>query len=341
MSRSTAFDRLASTLFAAIAAGGACIGTAQAADPFSGKSLKVVVGMPPGGGVDAYARLIQRHLVRHLPGKPSLVVQHMPGAGSLRAVQFMATVPDDATTIVTFTSTLLVDSLLSPGQTKVDFRDFRFIGNVSEDTRVCYIRQSYGPGSMAELMKGKEFVFAATTASLPEALMVRNLFGLNMRVVRGYAGSADKRLALEKGEADADCGGWTSLPTDWRAGRVVNTFVRVSPALLPGMDKSVPFGGDLLRSDEDRRIYDFLTAYTRIGRPFMVKRGVPADQLQALRSAFDAAMADPELLAEAAKMDMTVMPIAGAEVDRQIAQMYANPPELLARARALTSDGGK
>lgn len=341
MPRRVSIARLGLAVLATGTLGGTLSGRAQAADPFAGKSLKVVVGMPPGGGVDAYARLIQRHIVRHLPSKPAVVVQHMPGAGSLRAVQFMSSVPDDATTIVTFTSTLLVDSLLSPGQTKVDFRDFRFIGNVSEDTRVCYIRQSYGPGSMAELMKGREFVFAATTASLPEALMVRNLLGLNMRIVRGYAGSADKRLALEKGEADADCGGWTSMPPDWRAGKVVNTFVRVSPALLPGMDMSIPFGGDLVKSQQDRRIYDFLTAYTRIGRPFMVKRSVPADQLQALRAAFDASMVDPELKAEAAKMDLTVMPMSGAEVDRQIEQMYANPPELIARARALTTDGAK
>lgn len=323
-------------LIAALTAGVAP-GAARAAD-FAGKSLKVVVGMPPGGGADAYARLLQRHIVRHLPGRPTIVVQNMPGAGSLRSVQSMATAPDDATTIVTFTSTLLVDALLSPEQTKVDFREFRFIGSISEDTRVCYIRVGFGPGSIADLKKDKQFIFAATTASLPEALMVRNLLGLNMRIVRGYAGSADKRLALEKGEADADCGGWTSLPPSWRNGSVVNVFVRVSPALLPGMDPRVPYGGDLIATADDRRIFEFLTSYTRIGRPFMIKKSAPADQLQVLRAAFDAAVADPDMKAEAEKMEMTVMPISGAEVDRQIAQMSATPPQLIARARALTSE---
>ena len=338
MRQRCSFRLVALSVAGSLASGVVGTSGAQAADAFAGKSLKLVVGMPPGGGADAYARLLQRHIVRHLPGKPSIVVQNMPGAGSLRSVQFMATVPDDATTIATFTSTLLVDSLLSPEQSKVDFRAFHFIGNISEDTRVCYIRAGFGPATLADLRGGKPFIFGATTASLPEALMVRNLIDLNMRIVRGYAGSADKRLALEKGEVDADCGGWTSIPPGWKAQRVVTVFLRVSPAVLPGMDPAVPFGGDLVKSADDRRIFEFLTAYTRIGRPFMVKRNVPPEQLQALRTAFDAAVADPELKADAERMEMTVLPMSGAEVDRQIAQMYDTPRALIERARALTTE---
>ena len=308
-----------------------------ASDVFQGKGLKLIVGMPPGGGVDAYARLLQRHMTQHLTGKPSIVVQHMPGAGSLRAVQYMATAPNDATTIVTFTSTLIVDSVLSPEQSKVNLREFSFIGNASEDTRVCYVRAGIGTGNIAELRK-REIIFGVTTASQPEASMIRNLLGLNMRLVRGYAGSADKRLALEKAEIDGDCAGWTSLPLDWKTGgKVINVFVRVSPALLPGMDPAIPYGGDVLASAEDRRLFEFLTAPTRLGRPFMVKRNSPPEQIAALRAAFDAAVKDPELLAEAAKMEMTISPISGPEVDRQIGELYDAPPELVARAKTITA----
>jgi tripartite-type tricarboxylate transporter receptor subunit TctC len=307
-------------------------------DFFNGKTVRLVVGMPPGGGVDAYARLLQRHIVRHLPGSPSIVAQNMPGAGSLRSVQSLATVPDDATTIVTFTSTLLTDSVLNPEKIKVDFRDFRFIGNVSEDTRVCYVRSGFGASTLAEMTRDKVVIFGATTASQPEASMIKNLLGMNMNIVMGYAGSADKRLALEKGEVDGDCGGWTSLPPSWLApGGPVKVFVRVSPMLLPGMDSAIPFAGDVIKDPDLRRIFDFLTAPTRLGRPFMVKGKVPADQLALLRAAFDKTMVDSGFLAEAKKMGLTVAPVSGAAVDRQIAEMYATPPALIARARKLTA----
>jgi tripartite-type tricarboxylate transporter receptor subunit TctC len=308
-------------------------------DFFSGKTVKLVVGMPPGGGVDAYARLLQRHIQRHLPGNPAIVAQNMPGAGSLRSVQSLAAAPDDATTIVTFSSTLLTDSVLNSDKIKVDFRDFKFVGNVSEDTRVCYVRTGFGASTLAEMVKDKVVIFGATTASQPEASMIKNVLGVNMKIVMGYAGSADKRLALEKGEVDGDCGGWTSLPASWRTrGGPVNVFVRVSPTLLPGMDSSIPFAGDTIKDPDMRRIFDFLTAPTRLGRPFLVKGKVPASQLALLRAAFDKAMIDPELQAEAGKMELTVTPTSGAEVDRQIAALYATPPALIARAKQLTTN---
>ena len=310
----------------------------KAADFYGGKTVKLIVGMPPGGGVDAYARLLQHHIVRFLPGSPAIVVQNMPGAGSLRAVQSMAAAPDDGTTIVTFTSTLLVDSVLNPDQIKVDFRDFHFIGNISEDTRVCYIRKNFGPSSFADLSKGKEVIFGATAASQPEASMLRNVLGVKMKIVMGYAGSADKRLALEKDEVDGDCGGWTSLPPHWKTpDGLVNIFLRVSPTLLGGMDPSIPFGGDLIKDTNMRRIFDFLTAPTRIGRPFMVKGNIPAEQLALLRGAFDKTMVDSEFLAEARRMDMTVTPMVGAEVDKEIYALYTTPPALIGRAKQLTA----
>lgn len=308
-------------------------------DYFSGKTVKIVIGMPPGGGVDAYGRLLQRHLPRHLTGSPTIVAQNMPGAGSLRSVQSLAAVPDDGTTIATFTSTLLTDSVLNAEKIKVDFRDFRFIGNVSEDTRVCYVRAGFGTSSLAEMSKDKVVIFGATTASQPEASMIKNVLGVNMKIVMGYAGSADKRLALEKGEVDGDCGGWTSLPASWRApDGPVRVFVRVSKTLLPGMDSSIPYAGDAIKDADLRRIFEFLTAPTRLGRPFMVKGKVPAKQLALLRAAFDKTMTDPEFLAEAAKMDLTVTPTSAAEVDRQIAELYATPPALIARAKQLTAN---
>jgi tripartite-type tricarboxylate transporter receptor subunit TctC len=308
---------------------------------FSGKSLKIIVGMPPGGGVDSYARLVQRHLGRFLPGAPAIIVQNMPGAGSLRSVMALVNAPDDGTAVGTFSSSLITETIAVPARAKVDFRSFAFIGNVSEDIRVCYVRGELGVRGWSDLLARDQVVFGATapgTSGNVDTAMLRNLFGVKLKQVQGYAGSADKRLALEKGEIDGDCGGWTSIPQDWLHAPKINIMVRLSPTLLPGIDGSVPFGGDLLREERDRKVYDFLTAPERLGRLFMMPAKVPPDRIAALRAAFDAMVSDATFLAEAQKSGLTVTPMPGAAVDRRIAELYATPPDVVARARTISGE---
>jgi hypothetical protein len=168
--------------------------------------------------------------------------------------------------------------------------------------------------------------------------MLRNLFGVRLKQVQGYAGSADKRLALEKGEIDGDCGGWTSIPEDWLRNGKINVLLRLSPTLVAGMDRNVPFGGDLLDNARDRKIYDFLTAPQRLGRLYMVPAQVPAERVAALRVAFDAMVADAGFLAEAQRSGLTVTPMTGSAVDREIAELYATPAGVLARARTIAGE---
>src|SRR5215468_5967510 len=315
--------------------------TSAPAEPalFGGKSLKLIVGMPPGGGVDSYARLVQRHLARFLPGAPAIVVQNMPGAGSLRSVIALANAPDDA--IGTFSSSLITEAIALPKRVKVDFRSFAFVGNVSEDVRVCYLRSALGVRSWPDLLARQQIIFGATAAGTSgnvDTAMLRDLFGVRLKQVQGYAGSADKKLALEKGEIDGDCGGFTALPQDWLQTPKINIVLRLSPTLLAGLDASVPFGGDLLRDSGDRKVYDFLTAPQRLGRLFMVPARMPADRIAALRHAFDAMVADAAFLAEAQRSGQTVTPMPGADVDRRIAELYATPADIVARARAIAGE---
>ena len=136
---------------------------AETARPFfSGKTIKIIVGMPPGGGVDAYARLLQRHLGRLVPGAPAIIVQNMPGAGSLRSVVALVNSPHDGTVIGTFSSSLITEAISAPERVKVDFRSFAFIGNVSEDIRVCYIRSASGVRSWQDLLARDQIIFGAT-----------------------------------------------------------------------------------------------------------------------------------------------------------------------------------
>src|SRR3954465_5718481 len=265
---------------------------------FGGKTIKIIVGMPPGGGVDSYARLVQRHLGRFLPGSPGIVVQNMPGAGSLRSVMALVNSPDDV--VGTFSSSLLTEAISMPERVKIDFRNFASIGNVSEDIRVCYTRSALGVHGWSDLLAREQVIFGATapgTAGNVDTAMLRNLFGVRVKQVQGYAGSADKRLGVDRGEIDGDCGGWTSVPDDWLRERKINVMIRLSPTLVTGMDKGVPWGGDLVKATNERNIYDFLVAPERLGRLFMVGGKVPADRVAALRTAFDAMVADPEFLA--------------------------------------------
>jgi tripartite-type tricarboxylate transporter receptor subunit TctC len=171
---------------------------------FGGKTIKIIVGMPPGGGVDSYARLVQRHLGRFLPGSPGIVVQNMPGAGSLRSVMALVNSPEDV--VGTFSSSLLTEAISMPERVKIDFRNFASIGNVSEDIRVCYTRSALGVRGWSDLLAREQVIFGATapgTSGNVDTAMLRNLFGVRLKQVQGYAGSADKRLALERARSTA------------------------------------------------------------------------------------------------------------------------------------------
>jgi tripartite-type tricarboxylate transporter receptor subunit TctC len=313
----------------------------DAASFYSNKTLKVVVGLPPGGGADAYARLVQRHLPRHLAGAPSIIVQNVPGAGGLKSVVYLDAQPEDGTVLAIFSSGLLTEALTSPERVKIDFRSYAWIGNVSEDVRVCYLWHAAGVRNWQDFAARKEVVFAASaagTAGNVDIAVLRELLGIKVRQVDGYSGSADKRLAVEKGEVDGDCGGWTSMPQDWLRDGKVDVIVRLSPTLLPDMDAKIPFAGELLKSQRDRDIFNFLMAPEKLGRPFMTSGRVPAEHVTALRQAFGAMAADPAFRGDAEKLHLTVTPMSGDDVARDIAALYAAPPDLLARAKTMVGE---
>lgn len=309
---------------------------------FGDKPLHLIVGMPPGGGVDAYARLVQKHLSKYLQGTPAVVVENMPGAGSLRSVLALANSwQDDTTSIATFSSSLITGAIAEPTRIPTDFRQFAFLGNVAEDSRVCFVRSSMGIHTMQELMSHDSVNFGATapgtSGNLDLAMLVK-LFHVKLTQVLGYPGSAEKRLALDRGEIDGDCAGVTSLPSDWMSAKKINILVKFSPSEVAGLDSSVPFGGDLLPDETSRKVYDFLIAPQELGRLFMVSKKIPAERIAALRTAFDATMKDADFIAEAKAMGFLVTPTSGEAVDRRITDLYAISPEVLVKARLVTGE---
>jgi len=313
----------------------------DAASFYSGKTLRIIVGLPPGGAADAYARLVQRHLPAHLPGAPPIIVENVPGAGSAKSVAYMETLPPDGTAIVTFSSGLLTEAITAPDRVKIDFPKEGWIGNVSEDARICYVWHATGMRDWRDLLARREVVFSASapgTAGYVDAAMLRELFGAHLKQINGYPGSAEMRLAVEKGEVDGSCGGWTAMPEDWLRGAKVNVVVRLSPTLLPGMDKSVPFAGDLVKNARERAIFNFLMAPEKLGRPFMVSGRVPTERLAVLRQAFTATVADPAFVRDAEKLRLTVTPMSGEEVARDVAALYSTPADLVAKAKTIAGE---
>lgn len=308
---------------------------------YAGKQITIAVGEPPGGSADAYARLLQRHLARHIPGGPAIVVQNMPGAGTLKSVTFLNTAaPVDGTVIATFSSTLLVEALTTRDRVNVDFRRFNWVGNTSEDVRICYVWAASGVRTWQAFKapRTRPLFWGATapgTAGNADAAILQHLFDAGIKPVQGYAGAADKRLAVERREIDGDCAGWTSLPPEWLRDRKINVLLRLSRTLVPGMDPRVPFGGDLVKDDRERKLYDFLVAPERLGRIYMTSEKVPADRVSVLRAAFDATTADPDFRRDAERLHLLVTPMSGGEVARQIADLYATPPGVIAEAKKI------
>jgi tripartite-type tricarboxylate transporter receptor subunit TctC len=314
---------------------------AESAPPFyAGKQITISVGLPPGGGADAYARMVQRHLAQHIPGRPNIIVQNMPGAGSLKSITYLnTTAPADGTAVGTFSSELLDEALTARDRVNVDFRQFNWIGNVSEDLRVCYVWAATGITNWQGLRaRSRPLFWGATapgTAGNADSAMLQQLFGIRIMPVQGYAGSADKRLAVERREIDGDCGGWTAVPADWLRDRKINLLLRLSPTLVAGIDGRIPFAGDLVKDARERKLYDFLVAPERLGRLFVMSGKVPPARVAILRTAFDAMTADPAFRAEAGRLNLLIAPMTGQEVARRITELYATPPDIIAQAKKI------
>jgi len=314
----------------------------DAASFYRGKTVRVVVGFSPGGGYDVYARTLARHLGRFIPGTPTVVVQNMPGAASLKSVQYLgAGAPADGTLMVTFNAGLITQSLTVPDKVPVKFLDYSWIGNVSEDFRVCFTWNGTGIRSWTDFLAKERVVFGNTgvgTSAYIDDRMLSDLFGAKLHAVMGYPGSADKRVAIERGELDGDCGSWTSLPEDWLRDRKITLLIRFSKNVVEGMPADLPYAGDLLTETSKKQVFALLSAGAVVGRPFIAPRAVPPERLVALRTAFDATMKDPEFRAEAGRQRLTVTPMSGAEAADFIRMLYQTPPEVIAKAREISGE---
>jgi tripartite-type tricarboxylate transporter receptor subunit TctC len=311
----------------------------RADDFYKGKTVTIVVGFSPGGGYDLYARALARFIPDHIPGHPAVIVQNMPGAGSLVAVRALDTTQSkDGTVMLTFEPGLITQSLAQPEMVNLDFRKYAWVGAVSPNFEVCY---GYGPNgvkSWEDLMHRKEFVLGAVgkaAGNYIEGATLREVFNAPVKQVLGFPGSAELRLSIERGELDGDCGVLNSIPPDWLSDNKAHPFVRFNKERPPEMTENARFIDDFATSQEQKDLLDVLDAGREVGQSFMMSGDVPADRLAILRKSFADTMKDPGFLAEMEKEQLSVHPLTGEEDGQIVAKMTTVSPAIIAEVKKI------
>jgi tripartite-type tricarboxylate transporter receptor subunit TctC len=320
----------------------AAVGSAAAQDFYKGKTLTIVVGFSAGGGFDVNARTLARYIGRHIPGSPNVVVVNMPGAASATSISYLDTnAPKDGTVIDTFNFGLISASLLHPEQTPVDLRKYAWIGSISEDLTVCYVWKAAGPTNVAEMKNHGQTHFGidgiGTSEDINERIL-KTVLGLDIRQVGGYAGTAEVRLAIERGELDGDCGAWSSLPEDWITQKKINPLSRSGTAVPDGLSPDVPYIADLAPDDRARQIMTLLVAGGQVGRPFIASLAVPPERLKLLRAGFEATMQDADFVLDLKKQRLPLSPKSAEEALKTVQGIYGSSADIVAAARKVIAE---
>jgi tripartite-type tricarboxylate transporter receptor subunit TctC len=315
---------------------------AAAEDFYKGKTVTLVVGYAPGGSYDLNARLIARHLGRFIPGNPIVVVSNMPGAGSLRSVQYVQRIaPKDGTFVELFDFSQITNSVLTPDKVPIDFRKFKWIGSLTRDVAVCYAWHTLNANSLADMQRLPAVFMGRTnpgSSSDIEQKILRKLFKVKVRSVAGYNGSSEGFIAVERGELNGGCITWASLPPSWISERKMKPFLRISSETAPGLPEGVPSAANLLRDERDRKALRVLTAAGELGKPLVVNEQVPDARVQILRNAFAEMVKDKAFFGDAERMREEVSPTTGDEALKILNEIYASAPEIVKLARQIASE---
>jgi tripartite-type tricarboxylate transporter receptor subunit TctC len=336
--RCTPYETLLPLALAAVLA---AVPPAHGQDFYKGRTITITVGFSAGGGYDLNARTVGRHLGRHIPGNPNIVVKNMPGAGGATSVRFLdTTAPKDGTSITVFNPGLVTESIVEPEKINPDFRTVSWVGAVSSalDARVCYGFGTNGVRTWDELMHRKEFIVGGSakgTGSYVNAATLRYVFNAPVRLILGFSGSSDYRLAIERGELDGDCGSFSSIPAAWITERKAHPFVRFSEQRPAEIPETAVFINDFVTSENQRQLLDMLNAADAIGHPFVMSKQVPAERLSIVRKAFDELMRDPAFLADMEKQQLSVIPMTGEGIERIVAKIMNASPAIIAKAKQI------
>lgn len=331
---------LANGAMAVLVMAGAQAAHAQApAEFYKGRNVNVLIGVGVGGFYDLNARVVARHIGRHIPGQPTLVPQNMTGAGGARMVAFLADVAaKDGANIGMIPNNFPAMQAIGSDAIRFDLARFQWIGSPAPLTGAMTVWRTSGVATIEDA-RTREVVTGASgrgAESFSMPAMLNEFAGTKFKIVTGYPGGNEINLAMERGEVQARYNFWSS----WKSTRpewVRNGDIRVvatmgpKPSDLPG----VPSVLDLAKSEDDRRVMELIIAGTYLGTPLAFGGGVPADRLAAVRAAFAATMTDTDFLAEAEKLKIEVNPVFADDLERVVARVLSTPAALAARARPI------
>ena len=303
---------------------------------YKGKTITLLVGSTPGGGYDTYARLISRHMSKHMPGNPSVVVSNMPGAGSNVAANFVYNAaPKDGTTIGVLYGGAPLEPLIGSTPVQHDPSKSQFIGSANDDVYVCVARKDAPVQKFEDLFEKEVLAGAGVASSTSDFPAVLNaVLKTKFKLVLGYPGSREIALAADKNEVSSVCGlAWPSVSVTnpgWFGPNgtmrlLVQTHVKGHPDLNR---EGIPNAMSFAKTEDQKTMLELFFAQEVFGRPYVVAPEVPKDRVEALRNAFLETLADPELVAEAKKANLEVNPVPGEDVQKLIAKVYAAPKEL-------------
>jgi tripartite-type tricarboxylate transporter receptor subunit TctC len=308
------------------------------ADFYKGRNVDLYIGYSVGGAYDLYARVIARHLGKHIPGNPTIVPKNLEGAGSLRLANWLYNVgPKDGTALATIGRGTAFDPLLGSKGAQFQADRFTWIGSANNEVSVCVAWKTSGITRLEDVL-AKELIVggtgqAADTDQFPRVL--NGVLGTKFKIVTGYPGGNDVTLAMERGEVKGRCGwSWSSVVAThkrWIDDKSIIVLAQLSLDKHPDLP-DVPLIMDFAKGEDQQRMFKLIFARQVMGRPYLAPPGVPADRAEALRKAFMATMQDPDFLAEAEKSQLEINPVAGGEVEKLVKDLYQTPKALADKA---------
>jgi tripartite-type tricarboxylate transporter receptor subunit TctC len=310
----------------------------SAADFYKGKTVRMIVGIGVGSGYDVNARLLARHIGKHIPGNPTVIVQNQPGAGSLTMTnQMYAAGPFDGTVIGASFNGLPTAPLLQPNGVRFEATKMNWVGSTNRETQTMYVWHTAPMRSLADLQTKEMLVGAQAPGStqFDYPMLGKALFDMKFKVVTGYKSTSDINLAMERGEVHGTLANWSTVKTlnlkqyeDKLIRILVVWGARENPEL-----KGIPLITSLAKTPEQKQALQLALARLEFGRPFFMPPNVPADRVAAIRHAFDATMKDKEFLAEADKLKLEIDPMGGGELAKTLEEMAKTPAEVVTRVR--------
>jgi tripartite-type tricarboxylate transporter receptor subunit TctC len=324
-------------ILAALLLAAGSVAAAAQSEIFAGKTITIYVGYTAGGSYDLYGRLISRHLGAHLPGRPSVVVQNMPGAGSLKAANYLYEVaPRDGTALGVVVESAALEQALSNPAAQYDAAKFTYVGRVATSNNIFMMWHTAKVQSLEDAMRMPSLLAGTGPGSIAETIpkLTNALIGTQFKLISGYPASTEAMLAMERGEVDGASSSWAAVKVgkaDWLRDRKIRVFLQTTPQRAPELPDA-PSLGEIGNTSDDKQVFALYASGSAIGRSLIGAPGIAAERVTALRAGFDAMVKDPDFVADVQKTNVELDPLPGAALADLVESTLRVPSAVRERA---------